>query len=159
MWWPRSPTYPEGPEAKDNDDEVHGVCREHKHIHVGNGALVRVDEVIEELPDGHIELQGPMGQMLSVGWVEMQDPPESHHSTHCCPPHSSASHLHPQDTLLGTGAPVLTQTLHKFMASLLKHNGNKGLVCPLIQLLSTCETWILLLSPVYFHLHFCKRFT
>jgi hypothetical protein len=158
VWWPRSPTYPEGPEAKDNDDEVHGVCQKHKHIHVGDGALVRVDEVIE-LPDGHIELQGPMGQMLSVGWVEMQDPPESHHSTHCCAPHSSASHLHPQDTPLGAGAPVLTQTLHKFMASLLKHNGNEGLVCPLIQLLSTCETWILLLSPVYFHLHFCKRFT
>ena len=99
-----------------------------------------------------------MGQMPSVRWVEIQDPPESHHSTICCPPHSSASSLHPQDTPLGAGAPVLTQTLHKFMASLLNHNGNEGLVCPLIQLLSTCEAWILLQSPVCLHVHFRKRY-
>ena len=89
----------------------------------------------------------------------MQDPPEtpSFHpllpSPQLCPPH-----LWPQDTLLGAEAPALTQTLHKFMTSPLKHNGNEGLVCPLIQLLSICDTWILILSSVCFHLHFCKRF-
>ena len=61
------PNYPEGPEAKDNGDEVHGVHQKHKHIHVGDGAVVRVDEVVEELPDGHIKLHGLMGQMPSVG--------------------------------------------------------------------------------------------
>lgn len=65
--WPWFPTYPEGPEAEDNDDEVHGVRQEHKHVHVGDGAVVGVDEVVEELPDGHVELQGPMGQTPSVG--------------------------------------------------------------------------------------------
>ena len=67
MWWSQSPDYPEGSEAKDNDDEVHGVHQKHKHIHVGDGAVVRVDEVVEELPDGHIKLDGLMGQMHSVG--------------------------------------------------------------------------------------------
>lgn len=53
------PTYPEGPEAKDNDDKVHGVGQEHEHVHVGHSAVVGVDEVVEELPDGHVDLQSP----------------------------------------------------------------------------------------------------
>lgn len=122
--WPRSPTYPEGPEAEDNDDEVHGVRQEHKHIHIGDSAVVRVDEVVEELPDGHVELQGPMGQTPSVGWVEMQDLPETP-SFHPLLLSSTAPPplLQAQDTPLGAEAPALTQTLSKFMASLLKHNG------------------------------------
>lgn len=52
-------TYPEGPKAKDDDDEVHSVSQEHKHIYVGHGTVVWVDEVVEELSDGHIYLQSP----------------------------------------------------------------------------------------------------
>lgn len=55
-------TYPEGPKAKDDDDEVNSVSQEHKHIYVGHGAVVRVDEVVEELSDGHIYLQSPAKQ-------------------------------------------------------------------------------------------------
>lgn len=122
--WPRSPTYPKGPEAEDNDDEVHGVRQEHKHVHVSDGTVVGVDEVVEELPDGHVELQGPMGQMPSVGWVEMQDLPETPSLRPLLPSRTALPPLlRPQDTSLGAGAPALTQTLHKFTASLPKHNG------------------------------------
>lgn len=53
------PTYPKGPKAEDNDDEVHSVSQEHEHIHVSHGAIVRVDEVVKELFDGHVDLQRP----------------------------------------------------------------------------------------------------
>lgn len=49
-------TYPKSPEAKDNDDEVHSVGQEHQHIHVSHSTVVWVDEVIEELPNGYIDL-------------------------------------------------------------------------------------------------------
>lgn len=105
--WPWFPTYPEGPEAEDNDDEVHGVRQEHKHVHVGDGAVVRVDEVVEELPDGHVELQGPMGQTPSVGWVGMQDPPEIPSLCPLLPSRTARPPLlWPQDTSLGQG-PLL----------------------------------------------------
>lgn len=55
-------TYPEGPKAKDNDDEVNSVSQKHKHIYVSHGAVVWVDEVVEELSDGHIYLQSPAKQ-------------------------------------------------------------------------------------------------
>ena len=62
VWWPSPPTYPKGPEAKDNDDKVDSVGQEHEHIHIGHGAVVGVDEVVEELSDGHIYLQSPAKQ-------------------------------------------------------------------------------------------------
>ena len=49
-------TYPKGPKAKDNDDEVNSVSQEHKHIHISHSTIVWVDEVVEELSDGHIYL-------------------------------------------------------------------------------------------------------
>lgn len=55
-------THPEGPKAKDDDDEVNSVSQEHQHIYVSHGAVVWVDEVVEELFDGHIYLQSPAKQ-------------------------------------------------------------------------------------------------
>lgn len=51
-----APTYPKGPEAEDDDDEVHSVGQEHQHIHISHSTVVWVDEVIEELPNGYIDL-------------------------------------------------------------------------------------------------------
>ena len=111
VWWPRSPTYPEGPEAEDNDDEVHSVRQEHKHVHIGDGAVVGVDEVVEELPDGHVELQGPRGQTPSVGWVEMQDPQRPRHSALCCPPAQLALPCSGLRTLRWGQGPLLCHRL------------------------------------------------
>lgn len=76
VWWPLPPTYPKGPEAKDDDDKVNSVRQKHEHIHVGHSTVVWVDEVIEELSDRHIYLQSPAKQRPpalasgGAGWEE-----------------------------------------------------------------------------------------
>lgn len=43
--------YPEGPEAKDDDDEVDGVSQEHEDVDVCDGAVLRLYQSSEELTD------------------------------------------------------------------------------------------------------------
>ena len=44
--------YPEGPVTIYGDDEVDDVDQEHEGVDVAHWAVLRVDDVIEELPDG-----------------------------------------------------------------------------------------------------------
>lgn len=60
MWWSRwSSTNPESPKSENDDDEVDRVGQEHEHVDVGHGAVLRVDQVIEELPNGNVDIQNP----------------------------------------------------------------------------------------------------
>ena len=129
--WPWSPTYPKGPEAEDDDDKVDGVCQEHEHVHVGHGAVVGVDEVVEELSDGHVELQGPVrqtpgeGDAGATGYSDRIIP-----SSASLPPPALTPCPRPQDSLLGEGgscpnrdcALVHGRRDHRPLLSL-KHNG------------------------------------
>lgn len=54
-----SKTYTKGPEPKDNDDKVHSVGEEHQHVDVCDSTVLRMDQVIEELLHGKIDLQKP----------------------------------------------------------------------------------------------------
>lgn len=47
--------YPESCEAKDDDDEVNGVCQEHEHVDVGHCAVLRMDKVVEELTNRQVD--------------------------------------------------------------------------------------------------------
>ena len=49
-------TYAESPESEHDDDEVYGVGEEHEHVDVGHGTVLRVDQVVEELADGLVEI-------------------------------------------------------------------------------------------------------
>lgn len=73
-------TYPKGPKAKDNDDKVDSVSQEHKHIHISYSTVVWVDEVVEELSDGHIYLQSPEKQRphpLASGEAQVEKWPDT----------------------------------------------------------------------------------
>jgi hypothetical protein len=50
-------TYPKSPEAEDDDDKVNSVGQEHEHIHVCHSTVLWVDQVVEELTDGDVDLQ------------------------------------------------------------------------------------------------------
>ena len=52
-------TYTKRPESKHNDDEVDCVGEEHHHIDVCDGAVLWMDQVMEELPHGKIDLHEP----------------------------------------------------------------------------------------------------
>ena len=52
-------TYTKRPESKHDDDEVDGVSEEHQHIDVCHCAVLRMDQVIEELPHGQVDLHEP----------------------------------------------------------------------------------------------------
>lgn len=52
-------TYTKGPESKHNDDEVNCVSEEHQHIDVCDCTVLRMDQVIEELPHRKVDLQEP----------------------------------------------------------------------------------------------------
>lgn len=56
--WGEKKTNPKSPESKDNNDEVHSVGQEHEHIDVCHSAVLRVDQVVEELADGDVDLKG-----------------------------------------------------------------------------------------------------
>lgn len=120
MWWPLSQTYPKGPEAKDDDDKVNSVSQEHEHIHVGHSTVVWVDEVIEELSDGHIYLQSPAKQRppaLASGGADGRNDqilPSFHSSASLF---LSRSHLllQAQQSRL-QGPPALTESIDKFLA-------------------------------------------
>lgn len=49
-------TYSKGPESKHNDDEVNRVSKEHQHIDVRDGAVLRMDQIMEELPHREVDL-------------------------------------------------------------------------------------------------------
>lgn len=51
-----APTYPKGPESKDDDNEVYSVSQKHQHVYISHSTVVWMDEVIEELPNGDIDL-------------------------------------------------------------------------------------------------------
>lgn len=55
----RSSTHPEGPKSENDDDEVDRVGQKHEHVDVRHSAVLRVDQVIEELPDGNVDVQNP----------------------------------------------------------------------------------------------------
>lgn len=55
-----SQTYTKRPESKHDDDEVDCVSEEHQHVDVCDGAVVRVDQVIEKLSDGKVDLHEPV---------------------------------------------------------------------------------------------------
>lgn len=52
-------TYTEGPESKHDDDEVDGVGQEHQHVDVGDGAVLGMDQVVEELSHGKVDVHEP----------------------------------------------------------------------------------------------------
>lgn len=60
--------YPESPEAKDNDDKVNGVCQEHEDIDISHCAVLRMDEVIEELTNREVDLSC---SDKNTKWIEM----------------------------------------------------------------------------------------
>lgn len=51
--------YPEGGVSKDDDDEVDGVGQKHQHVDVSDCAVLWVDQVMEELLHGKVDLQEP----------------------------------------------------------------------------------------------------
>lgn len=57
---PDSKTYTKRPESKHDDDEVDCVSEEHQHIDVCDCAVLRVDQVVEKLPHGKVQLQKPV---------------------------------------------------------------------------------------------------
>lgn len=52
-------TYAKRPESKHDDDEVDRVGEEHQHVDVCDCAVLRVDQVMEELPHGKVDLHEP----------------------------------------------------------------------------------------------------
>lgn len=60
--------YPESPEAEDDDDEVHGICQEHEDVDIGHCAVLRMDEVKEELPNREVDLSS---SDKNTKWIEM----------------------------------------------------------------------------------------
>lgn len=61
--------YPKSPEAEDNDDEVNGVCQEHEDVDVGHCAVLRMDEVVEELANREVDLSS--SEKKTPKWIEM----------------------------------------------------------------------------------------
>lgn len=49
--------YSKGPEAKDDDDEVDGVGKEHENVDVCDGAVLWLDQSSEELTDWMVDRQ------------------------------------------------------------------------------------------------------
>lgn len=56
-WW--NQTYTEGPEPKYDDDKVDRVGKKHQHVDVCDCAVLWVDQVMEELPHGKVDLHEP----------------------------------------------------------------------------------------------------
>lgn len=54
--WFDSATYSKGRESKDNDHEVNCVSEEHQHIDVCDGAVLRMDQIVEELFHRKVDL-------------------------------------------------------------------------------------------------------
>lgn len=54
-----STSYSKGPEAEDDDDEVHGVGEEHQHVDVGDGAVLGLDQRPEEVEERPVESKAP----------------------------------------------------------------------------------------------------
>lgn len=52
-------THSKSCEAKDNDDEVHRVSKEHQHIDVCYSTVVWVDQVVKKLANREVDLQSP----------------------------------------------------------------------------------------------------
>lgn len=64
-------TYTKGPESKHDDDEVDRVGEEHQHIDVRDRAVLWVNQVIEKLLHGQVDIQNPTESRISVindGW-------------------------------------------------------------------------------------------
>lgn len=49
--------YPKGPVSIYGHDEIDDINKKHEGVDVTHGAVVRVDDVIEELPDGEIDVK------------------------------------------------------------------------------------------------------
>lgn len=47
-------TYPKSPVAKNDDYEIDNINQEHQGIDITHRTVLRVDDVIEELPDGKV---------------------------------------------------------------------------------------------------------
>uniref|UniRef100_A0A0E9QCW6 Uncharacterized protein n=1 Tax=Anguilla anguilla TaxID=7936 RepID=A0A0E9QCW6_ANGAN len=50
---------PKAQKTEHGDDEVNRVGKEHQHIDVRHSTVLRVNQVVEELPNGVVDLQGP----------------------------------------------------------------------------------------------------
>lgn len=61
-------THTKGPESKHNDDEVDGVGQEHQNVHVCDSTVLWMDEVVEELPDGNVDLHESVGAEYSMNF-------------------------------------------------------------------------------------------
>lgn len=62
-----SQNYSEGPEAKDDNDEVHSVSEEHEDVDVSDSAVLGLDQSSEELMERLIQRQTPGGHRGIVG--------------------------------------------------------------------------------------------
>lgn len=55
-----SKTYSKGRESKHNDHEVDCVSKEHQHIDVRDGTVLRMDQIVEELFHRKVDLHEAM---------------------------------------------------------------------------------------------------
>lgn len=51
--------YPKSPESKNDNDEVNGVSEKHQHVDVGHCAVLGVNQVVEKLTNGRVDLKSP----------------------------------------------------------------------------------------------------
>lgn len=61
----RDQTHPKGGVSKHNDDEVDCVSKKHQHVDVRDCAVLWVDQVMEELPHGKVDLHEPAENTIS----------------------------------------------------------------------------------------------
>lgn len=52
-------TYPKSRKTEEDDDEVDGVGQEYEHIDICQSAVLWMDQVVEELTNGQVDLHGP----------------------------------------------------------------------------------------------------
>lgn len=51
-------THPKCPVAIDSDDKVDNINEEHDGVHVTHGAVFRMDDVVEKLSNGQVNVKG-----------------------------------------------------------------------------------------------------
>lgn len=62
--------YSEGPEAEDDYDEVHGVGEEHEDVHIGDSAVLWLNESVKEVADRLAQRPPPARERHTAGlWV------------------------------------------------------------------------------------------
>lgn len=62
--WLWNQTHPKGRVSKHDDDKVNGVSKKHEHVDVCDCAVLWVDQIMEELPHGKVDLHEPTNNMI-----------------------------------------------------------------------------------------------